>query len=204
MRVNETDYPVLDAITERWSPYRFEPRVVEDDKLLACLEAARWAASSYNDQPWSWIVARRQDADAFGKALSCLLEANQAWAKHAGVLLISVTRTTFRINNKPNRVSLHDLGIASAQMALQATTLGLQIHQMAGVNLSVARQTYAIPEGHEPQTAIAIGYPDFTEPTSDEAKQLHERQSGPRQRLSLREQVFGGQWGRPADFIPEK
>ncbi len=189
-------------MNHRWSPYRFEARTVEDDKLLACLEAARWAASSYNDQPWSWIIAHRQDPTEFDTMLGCLLEANQVWAKHAGVLMITVTRTTFRANQKPNRVALHDLGQASAHLALQAASLGLQIHQMAGLNLSVARQTYGIPEGHEPQTAIAIGYPDLSEPNTDEAKMLHQRDTGPRARLALREQTFAGKWGQPAVFLP--
>ncbi len=204
MSVNAPDHAILQPICERWSPYRFEPRVVEDDKIVTCLEAARWAASSYNDQPWSWIVARRQDSSAFETMVACLLEANQSWAKNAGVLMISVTRTTFRANQKPNRVSLHDLGAASAHMALQATALGLQIHQMAGLNLSLSRQTYAIPDGHEPQTAIAIGYPDHSEPTTDAARQLHSRESAPRKRLSLAEQTFSNKWGQTAEFLPGK
>jgi nitroreductase len=204
MIVNAPDHVVLRPIAERWSPYRFEPRIIEDDKILTCLEAARWAASSFNDQPWSWIVARRQDSEAFETMVACLLEANQAWAKEAGVLLISVTRTTFRANQKPNRVALHDLGAAAAQMALQATSLGLQIHQMAGLNLSLARQTYAIPEAHEPQTAIAIGYPDLSQPTTELAKQLYARESAPRKRLTLAEQTFSGKWGQTAEFLVGK
>ncbi len=204
MSVNAPDHAILQPICERWSPYRFEPRVVEDDKIVACLEAARWAASSYNDQPWSWIVARRQDTSSFETMVTCLLEANQSWAENAGALMISVTRTTFRANQKPNRVALHDLGAAAAHMALQATALGLQIHQMAGLNLSLARQTYAIPDGHEPQTAIAIGYPDRTEPITDAARQLHSRESAPRKRLSLAEQTFSNKWGQTAEFLRGK
>lgn len=201
MPKNPVDYPVFKSMTERWSPYRFESREVEDERICMCLEAARWAASSYNEQPWSWIVARRQDTQAFETMLGCLLEANQAWAERAGVLIITVIRTTFRRNETPNRVALHDLGASSAQMALQATKLGLQIHQMAGLNLSQARQVYGIPQGHEPQTAIAIGYPDSSEPTTDFDKQMHQRESGPRTRLSLTEQTFTGKWGHTAEFI---
>lgn len=202
MPVNHPDHPISDVLAERWSPYRFEPREVEEEKLLRCLEAARWSASSFNDQPWSWIVSRRQDTNAFEKMLTCLLEANRGWAQHAGVLMLSVTRSTFRYNGKPNRVALHDLGIASAQLTVQATESGLHVHQMAGVNLSLVRQQYQIPEGHEPQTALAIGYLDQSEPADEEAKELQKRQEGPRERLTLREQVFSGQWGRPATFLP--
>lgn len=195
---SDVDHAVLPAIAERWSPYRFEPRVIENAKILRCLEAARWAASSYNEQPWSFILARREDGEAFETALSCLVEANQQWAKHAGVLLLTVIRTTFRLNGKPNRVALHDLGAAAICMALQATAEGLQVHQMAGVNLSRARQVYRIPEGYEPETAIAIGYPGDS---ADEDDPLAARDRQPRTRLPLREQVFEGVWGTPAEIV---
>lgn len=202
MPVNQADHPLLKCCQDRWSPYRFEPREVEESKLLSCLEAARWAASSFNDQPWFWIVARRQDADEFSRMVGCLLEANQAWASGAGALILTVIRTKFAYNGKPNRVALHDLGQAACQLSLQATELGLQVHQMAGVNLSRIKQEYAIPDDHEPQTAIAIGYPNLNPPTTDEEKALHQRESGPRQRRNLGEQVFSGRWGEKAAFIP--
>lgn len=201
MPVNPAEHSVLEAIRNRWSPYRFEPRVVEDEKLSQCLEAARWAASSFNDQPWSWIVARRQDEQAFERAIGCLMEANQDWARNAGALVLTVTRSSFAYNNKPNRVALHDLGQAAAHLALQAAEIGLQVHQMAGVNLSVVRQEYGIPEGHEPQTAIAIGYPDTSDPADDQARQMQQRESGARRRTPLSEQVFGEKWGVRADFL---
>ena len=200
MLVNPTDYPVSDVIRNRWSPYRFEPRVVEDDKLLQCLEAARWAASSFNDQPWFWIIARRQDTAAFERMIGCLMEPNRGWASNAGALLLTVTRSSFAYNGKPNRVALHDLGQAAANLSLQATELGLQVHQMAGVNLSLVRQEYGIPEGHEPQTGIAIGYPDTADPADDLARELHQRESAPRKRKPIAEQVFADKWGTPADF----
>ena len=201
MSVNPTDHPVLDVIRRRWSPYRFDPRPVEEEKLLQCWEAARWAASSFNDQPWSWIVARRQDSEAFERMLGCLLEANQSWARQAGVLTLTVIRTTFAYNGKPNRVALHDLGQAAAQLSLQATELGLQVHQMAGVNLSRIRQEYGIPEGYEPQTALAIGYADTSEPTDDQSRELHRRDTGSRSRNSLGDQIFSHKWGNQADFV---
>lgn len=200
MSVNPVEQPVLDAIANRWSPYRFEAKEVEEEKLLRMLEAARWAASSFNDQPWSWIIARRQDEDDFQRMIGCLLEANRAWASQAGALMITVIRQSFEYNGKPNRVALHDLGQAAAHLALQATALGLQVHQMAGVNLSAIRQEYAIPEGYAPQTAIAIGYPDTSEPVSDLAAELKKREEGPRRRKPLNDQVFAGRWGSPAEF----
>lgn len=199
--VNATDYPVEALFRHRWSPYRFDPREVEADKLLRCLEAARWAASSFNEQPWSWILACRQDAEAFEKMLGCLAEPNQVWAKHSGALLITVLQTSFRGNDKPNRVALHDLGQAAAHLALQATAEGLQVHQMAGVNLSRARTSYEIPEAYEPQTAIAIGYPASRAPQNESERELELRDLGPRNRKGLTEQVFAGKFGSVADFV---
>jgi nitroreductase len=200
MSINPVEQPVLDAIANRWSPYRFEAKEVEEEKLLCMLEAARWAASSFNDQPWSWIIARRQDEDDFQRMMGCLMEANRTWASQAGALVVTVIRQSFEYNGKPNRVALHDLGQAAAHLALQAASLGLQVHQMAGVNLSAIRQEYAIPEGYAPQTAIAIGYPDTSEPVTDLAGQLKKRESGARRRKPLREQVFARRWGSPAEF----
>src|SRR5215212_5312678 len=129
------DHPILQPIAERWSPYAFNGQPVEREKLLSCLEAARWAESSYNEQPWVFFLAERTNAAEFERALECLLEANQVWARHAGVLILTATSRTFKKNGSPNRVAEHDLGIAAAHFALQATALGLQAHQMAGVNL---------------------------------------------------------------------
>lgn len=184
-------FPIHELIAERWSPYAYDPRPVEVEKLRSCLEAARWAASSYNEQPWSFIVARREDTAAFEKMLGCLAEPNQAWAKNAGVLLLTVYKKTFSQNGKPNRVAEHDIGLAAGNICLQATALGLAVHQMAGVNLSVARQTYSIPDTHEPTTAIAIGY--AAETIEDES--LAQRDSAARSRKPQDEFVFGGEWG---------
>ena len=200
MSTNPVERPVLDAIANRWSPYRFLPQKIEDEKLLRCLEAARWAASSFNDQPWFWIIAKRQDEAAFERLIGCLMEANREWAANAGAMILTVSRSHFEKNGKPNRVALHDLGQAAAHLALQAATLQLQVHQMAGVNLSLIRQEYGIPEGFEPQTAIAIGYPDTSQPVTQHAQELSQRETGSRHRKSLDQQVFSGKWGIPAEF----
>ncbi|QDU93216.1 nitroreductase family protein [Lignipirellula cremea] len=194
----DTDYPVHPLIAQRWSPYAFAPRVVENAKLLSCLEAARWAASSYNEQPWTFLVARREDSTEFQRLLGCLLEANQEWAQHAGVLILTVICPTFSRNGKPNRVAEHDLGLAAGNLSLQAESLGLYVHQMAGVNLQVARQTYSIPETHQPVTAIAIGYAASEEAAPSE--ELAQRDRQPRQRKPLSEWVFQGGWKNPADL----
>lgn len=198
MTTNPIRRPVLDSVANRYSPYRFEDRAVEDGKILRCLEAARWASSSFNDQPWSWIIAKREDTAEFDQIVRCLMEANQGWASKAGVLLLSVSRTSFRYNGSPNRVALHDLGQAAAHLSLQAADLGLQVHQMGGIDQEKTRQTYDIPVDHVPQTAIAIGYPDTSEPSNDGEKAFAKREKGARERLPLGEQVFSGTWGKTA------
>src|SRR5690606_34307522 len=133
---------ILPALAQRYSPYAFEPNAIEKPKLLACLEAARWAASSYNEQPWRLILAVRDDSAAFDKAVACLMDANQVWAKNAGALLLTVVSRTFARNGTPNRVAEHDLGLAIGNLTVQAQSLGLAVHQMAGVNLQKVRMTY--------------------------------------------------------------
>lgn len=189
----QPDHPIHELIANRWSPYCYEPRPVEPEKLASCLEAARWAASSYNEQPWSFIAATRDDEVEFPRLLGCLTEANQAWARNSGVLLLGVVSTHFSRNNKPNRVSLHDLGLAAGNICLQATALGLSVHQMAGVDLEKARQVYSIPLTHIPVTAIAIGYAASLDTADPE---LAERDRASRPRKPLKDFVFRGEWNQ--------
>src|SRR6478735_3555893 len=144
-----TDYPVHDLIASRWSPYSFANRSVSDQDLRSLFEAARWAASSFNEQPWSYIVAKKEDAAEFERLVSCLVEVNQLWAKQASALALGVSRLSFARNNQPNRAAIHDLGLASGNLVLEATARGLVVHQMIGVLPDKARELYSIPEGFE-------------------------------------------------------
>lgn len=190
------DHPVLPVITERWSPYAFDPRPVEREKLLSCLEAARWAPSSYNEQPWTFILAERTDKAEFDRILQCLVEANRAWAKNAGVMMLTVTSRLFVKNGKHNAAAEHDVGLAAGNLVLQAASLGLQGHQMIGIERDKARTTYGIPDGHEALTAIALGYPAAVPPnTTDE---LQKRDVARRLRKPLSEIVICGAWGKSA------
>lgn len=192
------DHPILQPIADRFSPYLYEPREVERDKLMTCLEAARWAASSFNEQPWRFIVATRDDEAGFKAAIECLMEANQAWAMNAGVLILTAASTSFSRNGKPNRVAEHDLGLAAGNLSIQATALGLQVHQMGGVNLTKVRQTYNIPEGFEPVTALTIGY--AADPNLAGDNDLADRDKGERSRKALSEIVFASEWGNAASL----
>ncbi len=152
----EADHPIHGLLAVRYSPYAFEPKPVPTPQLLSCLEAARWAASSLNEQPWSFIVAGREQADAFERLVDCLIETNEPWASHAGALILTIAFQPFSRNNKPTRMASHDLGLAVATFTVHATDLGLAVHQMAGVNLTRVRQTYQIPDTHDPITMIAL------------------------------------------------
>ncbi|MCC9601385.1 nitroreductase family protein [Stieleria sp. JC731] len=200
MTTNPTRHSVIDSVANRYSAYRFSPKPVPTDLLKQCFEAAAWAASSFNEQPWRFIVATRSDSEDFQKMLSCLMEANQSWAANAGALVLTAYRSKFTQNDNPNRVALHDLGQAAAHFALQATALGLQVHQMGGINLSQIRTEYQIPEPFEPATAIAIGYPDLDAATDPNNQKLQDRERAARVRKPLSELLFQGKWENAADW----
>lgn len=189
-----TEYPIHELLTQRWSPYAFDSRPVAEADLRSLFEAARWAPSSYNEQPWRYIVATKDDPDQFQRLLSCLTEANQTWAKAAPVLALGVASLKFAANAKDNRAAVHDLGLASGSLLVEATARGLSVHQMIGILPDKARQVYGIPNEFEAWTGIAIGYKGDPMSLPD---QLRERDLAPRQRRPLRDFVFSGKWGNP-------
>lgn len=189
-----TDIRVHPLIKKRWSPRAFSSREVEPEKLCQLFEAARWAPSSYNEQPWRFIVATRREPEKFSLLFQCLKEGNRRWAGNAPVLVLSVARTRFRHNGQPNRHALHDVGLAVGNLLLQAMALDLYVHQMAGFDPESARQLLQIPEEFEPVAMMAIGYlGDVAQLPAD----LAEKERAPRKRKALSELVFDGSWGRP-------
>lgn len=194
----QTDYPIQQVLAERWSPYGFDNRPVSKADLCSLFEAARWAASSYNEQPWSYIVATRENPEEFARLLSCLIEPNQAWARTVPVLALGAVSLKFSRNQKDNRVATHDLGLASANLVVEATARGLAVHQMAGIHPDKARELYQIPEHTEAWTALAIGYNADPAHLPDAIK---ERDLAPRQRKPLSQFVFSGKWGNPSPIV---
>ena len=192
------DVSIHDLIARRWSPRAFADRPVSPDVLRQLFEAARWAASSNNDQPWFYLVAGRENPAEFQKMLACLVEFNQGWAKAAPVLAISVARSNFAQDGSPNGHARHDVGAASALLCIQATALGLAVHQMAGFDAALARKTYGIPAEYEPVAAMAIGYAG--DPASLPQK-LRERETAPRARKPVSDFVFSGAWNQKAPFV---
>ena len=188
-----TDHPVHELLRRRWSPRAFAPRPVEAEKLASLFEAARWAPSSFNGQPWHYIVATRDDQAAFERLLNCLRPQNIQWAQHAPVLIIAVAQLSLGEDRGPNRHAFHDVGLANENLVLQAVALGLVSHQMAGFFPDKARETFDIPEGYEAVTAIAVGYPGNPEDLPPETRA---RELQPRERRPLREFVFTDGWGR--------
>ncbi len=192
-----TSAPIHELLRERWSPRAFDTRPVEPEKLRSLFEAARWAASSFNAQPWYYIVATKDDRENFKRVLESFVEFNRDWAKSAPVLGLSVAAMQFE-NGQPNRHAFHDVGQASANLALQADALGLEAHQMAGILPEKAHELFAIPAGYEPVAGIAVGYPG--DPASLPDK-LRERELAPRVRKPVNSFVFGGKWGETAEFV---
>ncbi len=192
------EFPVNELIQNRWSPRAFSDKPVPQEVLRSLFEAARWAPSSSNEQPWAYIVATKDDAENFEKSLGALVEFNANWAKKAPVLVIAVAELAFAKNNAPNRNAQYDVGAASLQLSIEATARGLVVHQMAGFDPETAREAYDIPQGWEPIAAMAIGYPGDA---ASLPEPLQSREKAPRSRKRIREFVMSGQWGHTAEFV---
>ena len=193
-----TEVPIHELIRNRWSPRAFADKSVSPEVLRSLFEAARWAPSSNNEQPWAYLVATKDDPQNFAKMLGTLVEFNQNWAKHAPVLALSVAHLNNARDGKPNRVALHDVGSASAQLTMEANSRGLLVHQMAGFDVNKAREAFHIPVDWQPVAAMAIGYPG--DPATLPPP-LRDRELGPRTRKPLSEVAMSGEWGKTAPFV---
>lgn len=180
---------LLPYITRRFSPRVFANRRVSDEDMNALFEAARWAPSSYNEQPWSYIVAHRDDAESFGKLAEALNEKNRAWAANAPVLMLSVAKTNVERTGKANKHAFHDVGLAMGNMLNQATSMNIYMRQMGGYDAEKARELLNIPEGYEPVAMIALGYLDEDTMQSEEVQAQLAR---PRARKRVEEFTFRG------------
>lgn len=194
----DAQYQIHDLIKRRWSPRAFSDRPVEPGTLRSLLEAARWAPSSNNEQPWNFIVATKDNQAEFSRLLSCLVEGNSLWAQHAPVLMVSVARMSFEDDGKPNRHAFHDVGQAVANLLVQATALGLMAHQMAGFHPDKVRELYGVPKEFEPVAAMALGYPGDPQSLPE---RLRTRELAPRERKPLTGFVFTGRWGKTSSVV---
>jgi nitroreductase len=187
------DHPVHDLIRERWSPRAFSSRPVEREKLHSLFEAARWASSAANQQPWQFIFATKENEEDHARLASILFERNAVWAQQAPVLILAVAKL-YETPGKES-VSYYDTGLAVGNLVTQAVELGLSTHQMGGFDPEKARELLNIPEGYNPITMIAVGYSDNPEILPDH---LREREVAPRTRKPLADFVFEGGWNQPA------
>jgi nitroreductase len=194
----KTDFPVHDLILDRWSPRAFASKPVPPAILASLFEAARWAPSSFNEQPWAYLVATKDDSENYAKTLNILVEFNAGWAKEAPVLVIAVSELAFKANGIPNRNAQYDTGAASALLSVEATARGLAVHQMAGFDPVKAKQVFEIPAEWEPIAAMAIGYPGDS---SSLPQGLRDRETAPRSRKPLSEFVMSGRWGHTSPIV---
>ena len=193
-----TKHPVADLIGGRWSPRAFDERAIEPEKVQSLFEAARWAPSSNNEQPWRFLAATKEQRADYDRLLGCLSEGNRKWAFRAPLLILSVASLLFEDDGKPNRHALHDTGLAAENLVVQATAMGLQAHQMAGYDVDKARRECQIPSGFEPVAMIAVGYPGDSALLPD---YLRERELKPRERQPIEDFVFSASWGRPSPLV---
>jgi len=180
----ELHHPVAHLIKNRRSLRAYDSRPIESEKIQSLFEATRWAPSSANEQPWTYIYATREDRELWQKLFECLNEGNKIWAKDAPLLILSLSRKTFLHNDKPNGFAQYDLGAANSFLALQAVDLGLQLRQMGGYNQPKAKELLNIPDTFSMGAMIAVGYPG--DPNSlPEGLRNHER--APRERYTQNE-----------------
>lgn len=189
----EIHSPIHTLIEKRWSGRAFSDQKVEDEKIHSLFEAVRWAPSSMNEQPWSFIVTHRGE-EAYDKLFNALKPGNQLWAGEAPILILATAKTVFTLTGTANTYAWYDLGLAMGQFGLQATELGLNLHQIGGFDHKQARELFNLPENYEPVVVIALGYLGTSEA-------LHEKyqksENAPQTRKRVEEFVFQDEWEHP-------
>lgn len=187
-------------LANRWSGRAYDSdREIEAEVLTSLFEAIRWSPSCFGDEPWRFIVCNKTtNPDAWKNAFECLMEGNQAWAKDAPVLMLGVCDTVLSKNGKSNRWGQFDTGAASMSLCVQATELGLMVHQMGGYDAELARSIFNIPDQFICLSMISLGYQLPLERMSEDQK---ERELSPRQRSPLQEKFFEGSWGNTIELV---
>jgi len=185
-------YPILDLIRDRWSPRAMTGALLKHEELFTLFEAARWAPSSYNNQPWAFVYAQRNSAD-WETFLNLLVDSNRRWADKAGVLMVVLSRNLFFYNDKPSRTHSFDTGAALENLALQGSAMGLVVHGMEGLDYDKARKVLHVPQEYTVEAMFAIGKPA---PLIALPEELRQREK-PSDRKHLNEFVFQGIFGKP-------
>ena len=196
IKTANNDYPIIDLLRDRWSPRAFNGRPVENDKLQSIFEAARWTASSSNLQPWFFIVGLKGD-ETYEMIKKTLVDFNLLWAPTAPVLFLSIAKTTDS-KDRPNSSASYDLGQAIASLTIQASALGLFVHQMGGFDAAEAGRLFEVPSEYRVVTAAALGYPGNPEILHENLKKM---EISARERRAVSDSVFTGKFGQPSDIF---
>jgi nitroreductase len=183
------EYPIESLIYRRWSPRAMSGEPLTEKELFTLFEAARWAPSTYNEQEWRFLYARR-DTPQWKIFFDLLMEANQKWCVHAAVLTVVLARKTFARNGKPNPVHLFDAGASWENLALQATALGLVSHGMAGFDFDKARTALKVPEEFAVAAMFALGRPGNPETLPAELREIEK----PSPRRPIKETICEGEF----------
>jgi nitroreductase len=192
--IGSSPHPSL--IKTRWTADSFADRTVDASKLLKLLEAARWTPSYGNEQPWSFVVAGKEDSIAHQHLLSCLFESNVARARRAPVLILSVVKLNFEADGTRNPYAFHDAGRAIANLTQRADAMGLLVHQISGFDAGRARELFDIPSGYAPVSVIALGHPNVNTPSDNVAASRVSPTRRPLQSL-----IFTERWGQPSQLL---
>jgi nitroreductase len=189
---------VLKEIISRRSILAFDSKPIPDQQLVSLFEAARWAPSSFNEQPWRFIIAKRDNEAQFMKMVSCVNDWNEVWASKAAVLLICIARLNATDQDIPNKHALYDLGLAVGNLSVQATSMDLHMRQMAGFHPEIAIEKYHIPAGYEPVCMIALGYQGDAGKLPENLKR---KENFPRIRKPLSDLVFEDEFGLSSSLV---
>lgn len=190
--------PIHELLKNRWSPRSYSEEQIEPWKIVSLFEAARWSPSSSNEQPWHFIVATKEDTAVYGALSETLMEGNRRWASRAPMLVLGIAQSSYSRSGKPYRHAWYDLGQSVAHLTMQASALGLVVHQMGGFDAAKARDLFSIPDGYDPVVVFAVGYAESPEHLPDD---LRDREVVPRSRKSLEATVFTEKWGQPSHHI---
>lgn len=187
VKIAETKYPVLDLIKNRWSARSFSDEPIDEKDLYTLVEAASWMFSANNEQPWRFIVAPRGTI-AFSNVMKSLVPGNLLWAKNAAAFIVSIAKTDFEKDGHPaNNWAEHDLGAANAAMILQATSMNIFAHPLAGFSAAAIKESFGLNDYLKPVTVIALGYLDDAEKLEEPFKS---REQAPRKRKPLAELIL--------------
>lgn len=199
-RLNEQS-TIHDLLANRRSPRAFSEQPIEPWKIASLFEAARWSPSSANEQPWHFVATTPKDETPYKVLLESLSEGNRRWAAKAPLLVLGVARSMYGNSGRPYRHAWYDLGQSVAHLTVQATDLGLVVHQMGGFDPDKFKQHFPIPEGYEPVVVFTVGYPGRADELPED---LRKREQSPRTRKPLESFVFTDQWGVPSHHIQLK